>query len=76
MARVDKLEHIKLDHVSSHSPVACTYDVVTDESGQRCLQLDTYGSSERKLIGKKSQSIRLTPAAIAELKSIIAKHGL
>ncbi|MBC7213682.1 MAG: methionyl-tRNA formyltransferase [Burkholderiaceae bacterium] len=61
--------------VSRHSDVDCTYTVVHID-GQKYLQLDTYGSITRENPGKKSQSLRLTPQAIQQLKSIIQQHGL
>ena len=76
MAIVNKITHQALERDSVHSEVDCTYDVVTGKGGQRFLQLDTYGSKERKIKGKKSQSIRLSQAAINELKSIFNRHGL
>ena len=75
MAVVNKITHQALERDSKHSEVECTYDIVTDKDGRRYLQLDTYGSKERQIKGKKSQSIRLSQAAIEELKSILKQHG-
>jgi len=76
MAVVNKITHQALGRDSAHSEVECTYDIVTGKDGHRYLQLDTYGSKERQIKGKKSQSIRLSQAAIQELKSILRQHGL
>jgi len=76
MATVTKITHQALERESVHSEVECTYDIVTDKDGHRFLQLDTYGSKERQMKGKKSQSIRLSQAAIDEIKAIIKRHGL
>lgn len=76
MAKVNHLEQAELGSNAKHSEVRCTYTVVTDADGERCLQLDTYGSPSRELVGKKSQSIRLGPDAIAQLKRIFLEHGL
>jgi hypothetical protein len=70
MALVSHLEKITLEGGVGHRPVECTYAVVNDNSG-RYLQIDTYGSADRKILGKKSQSLRLTAEAIRELKAII-----
>jgi hypothetical protein len=70
MALVSHLEQMALEVGAEHRPVECTYAVVSDDSG-RYLQIDTYGSADRKIPGKKSQSIRLTTDAIRELKAII-----
>jgi hypothetical protein len=37
-----------------HEPVDCTYTVFEDGAGQRYLQIDTYGSKQRQLRGKKA----------------------
>ncbi|MBU2753350.1 hypothetical protein HFU84_01270 [Acidithiobacillus sp. CV18-2] len=76
MATVTKITHQALERESAHSEVECTYDVITDKEGHRFLQLDTYGSKGRQLKGKKSQSIRLSQAAIDEIKAIIKEHKL
>ena len=54
----------------------CTYDIVTDPSGRKYLQLDTYGSSKREIPGKKSQSIRFSPEALAQLKEVLRENNL
>lgn len=71
MAIIRKLERINLDRSAAHSEVDCTYSIVTGEDGHRYLQIDTYGSKGRQIPGKKSQSIRFAPEAIAELKKIL-----
>ena len=71
MAIVRKLDPLTLEKDSKHSEVDCTYSIVTDEQGKRFLQIDTYGSATRKLPGKKSQSIRFSPEAIKQLKTIL-----
>ncbi len=76
MALVKNITHQPLERESKHTDVECTFDVVIDSDGRKCLQLDTYGSNQREIKGKKSQSLRLTPEAIAQLKSIFADYGL
>ena len=70
MAIVKKLEKIDLDRESKHTEVEATYAIV-DVDGQKHLQIDTYGSATRKIPGKKSQSLRFSPEALKQLKSII-----
>jgi hypothetical protein len=74
MALVQRLRHLSLEKAGPHLPVECTYSVVLDLQGRRCLQIDTYGSAGRKVPGGKSQSMRFTPEAIAQLKSILESH--
>ncbi|GHU14752.1 hypothetical protein AGMMS50225_27220 [Betaproteobacteria bacterium] len=71
MALVKNIKHQALERETEHTEVECTYAV-----GDKYLQLDTYGSSSRKMRGKKSQSIRLTSEAIQQLKNIFVQNGL
>jgi hypothetical protein len=75
MALITHITHQPLQSVAKHMTVDCTYTIVHVD-GQKQLQLDTYGSSSRAILGKKSQSIRLTPEALASLKKIIQENGL
>lgn len=71
MAIVRRLDPMPLEQNSKHSEVNCTYTIVVEADGQRFLQVDTYGSAERQIPGKKSQSIRFSPEAITQLKTIL-----
>ncbi|MDQ8209305.1 hypothetical protein QEH52_17390 [Coraliomargarita sp. SDUM461003] len=73
MALINKLIHQALERDSKHTEVDCTYSFVVDDNGKQQLQIDTYGSSDRKILGKKSQSIRFSPEAIEQLKQILNK---
>lgn len=70
MALVTRLKPYELERDSKHNEVECTYAVVENEEG-RFLQIDTYGSANRQLKGKKSQSIRFSKEAVRQLKNII-----
>ena len=76
MALVENISPLKLGRDIDHKCVECTFDVITNAEGEKFLQLDTYGSSERQLQGKKSQSLRLSPNALQQLKQIIQAHNL
>jgi len=71
VALVTELEEHQLLATARHTAVRCTYSIVTDDEGRPCLQLDTYGSSTRKILGKKSQSLRFSPEAIEQLRAVI-----
>jgi hypothetical protein len=73
MAIVRKLELITLERESNHTEVSCTYSIIQSIDG-KSLQIDTYGSARRKMLDKKSQSIRFDPEAIAQLRDILAKE--
>lgn len=73
MAVLKKLERKSLAKVSTHTEVEGTYTIVHD-AGEKYLQIDTYGSVEREIPGKKSQTLRLSRAVIEQLKVIIAEN--
>ena len=60
MAIVRKLTQVQLEKESKHTEVDCTYSIVESNDGIKCLQIDTYGSANRKIPNKKSQSIRFS----------------
>ena len=70
MGIVKKLEKIDLDRDSRHTEVDATYAIV-EVNSQKFHQIDTYGSATRKIPGKKSQSLRFSPEALKQLKSIM-----
>jgi len=70
MATVRKLEHLTLEKDTHHTEVQATYSIVHGKDG-KYLQIDTYGSVERKIPGKKSQSIRFSPESIQQLKILL-----
>ena len=74
MAIVRKLEKVELERDSKHTEVNATYCIVTDNSGNKYLQIDTYGSASRKIPNKKSQSIRFSKEAILKLKQIFSSE--
>ena len=74
MAIVSELTERLLDRETTHTRCECTYCVVTGADGVRYLQIDTYGSSTRKIPNKKSQSIRFAPQAIRQLKTLIEQN--
>ena len=71
MALVNKLQQLTLDRDAAHMSVDCTYSIVLNDRGEKLLQIDTYGSKERQMPNKKSQSIRFTREAIEQLKRIL-----
>ncbi|MBU5639034.1 hypothetical protein KOM00_20135 [Geomonas sp. Red69] len=75
MALVTEIKRQALERETKHTEADCTYDVI-EVDGKRFLQLDTYGSAQREIKGKKSQSLRLSPEAIAHLKKIFLQHDL
>ena len=73
MALVESLELIRKERQSVHKPTRCGYSVFRDDQGNRYLQLDTYGTDDRELAGKVSQSLQFNAAIAAELRALIDK---
>ncbi len=59
--------------VASHTEVEAKLRLVQC-GDERFLQIDTYGSKNREIPGKISQSLRLTKAAFDQLVQAGAKH--
>jgi hypothetical protein len=53
-----------------HGEVECGYAIFESE-GNRYLQLDTYGSADRVIPGKVSQTVQLDESAAKELLRLI-----
>ncbi len=70
MAMVRKMKKQELERDSKHSEVDSTYTIIKSDDGIS-LQIDTYGSKNRVIRGKKSQSIRFSTDALKQLKNII-----
>ena len=75
MAFVRHLRRVELEAKGAHSEASASYSFVTDENGDKLLQIDTYGSPTRKRLGVKSQSIRFSKGAIDELREILTALG-
>lgn len=73
MALVTRMDEITMERNQVHEPVEATFCTFRTAEGTTYLQIDTYGSQRRQLRGKKSQSIQLSPEAIAQLREIISK---
>ena len=70
MALISGFDEVKSDRQEVHRPVSCGWRAFnTDE--KTILQLDTYGSDQRKILNKVSQSIQLDRAAAATLVRLI-----
>ena len=67
MAIIKKMQKISLERDAKHTEVEATIAVVLCSTGKNYIQIDTYGSANRKILGKKSQSIRLSRDAIDQI---------
>jgi hypothetical protein len=71
MALVRKMEKLSLQFEKVHGEVDCTYSTFRDADGRQYFQIDTYGSPERKLKGKKSQTIQLDEQVARKLIALL-----
>jgi hypothetical protein len=70
VALVRSITKVIKDRNSLHSEVECGYSTFSD-GGKRYLQLETYGSKERKLQGKTSQNLQLDETGARRLMEVI-----
>lgn len=70
MAFIDEFTSVPSTASSLHGPVLCGWRVF-DTEGKRILQLDTYGSQDRQIRGKVSQSIQIDRESAGTLLKLI-----
>lgn len=74
MALVTKLAREERNFRSIHpTEVECRY-VVDERDGRKLIQLNTYGSSERQIPDKLSQTLQFSEESARELWAIIGKE--
>jgi hypothetical protein len=75
MAIVRRLTRITLERDTPHTELKdCTYSIIQNDDGRKSLQIDTYGSADRKMPGKKSQTLRFSPEAVDHLRRILSEE--
>ncbi len=70
MALISRFEERPLEPSRIHDGVVCGY-AVAQVGGRRIIQLETYGSADRKMPGKVSQSLQLDEDGASELIRIL-----
>lgn len=70
MAFIRSLEPVSRSSGSEHTEVDAGYQVRHSASHGNVVQIDTYGSDERKLLAKSSQSIQLDRDGAAPLVAV------
>lgn len=74
MAIARKLERTTIGRNTAQTELRrCTYAILNNPDG-KYLQIDSYGSVTRKFPEGKSQSIRFSPKAVAQLREILSKE--
>ena len=72
MALITQFTQIQKDTNQVHGEVECGYTIF-ETTRVEVLQLDTYGSRDRKFQGKVSQSIQLDERSAGELLGLIRR---
>lgn len=70
MALISRFEHAPSDKGAVHRPVTCGWRSFSSD-GRVILQLDTYGSPERQIPNKISQSVQLDRQGAVALLGLI-----
>lgn len=70
MALIRHLKKSTMDRNSLHGEVEAAYSVFEND-GRYILQIDTFGSDEREIPGKKSQTIQFGPEGLSQLRKIL-----
>lgn len=70
MATIRKLELKVPERSGAQADAECSI-ILGERDGEKFVQLDSYGSADRKFVGKRSQSMRLTKEAFDQL----VRHG-
>lgn len=70
MALITSFREKLPERESKHTEVEATW-YVGGSGNAKFLQIDTYGSSERMIAGKISQSIRLDASSAAKLRALL-----
>ena len=73
MARITQFVPKTLERNSVHREVEATYTSF-ELGGKRYFQIDTYGTKDRKIPGKRSQSFQIDREAAARLVELLRKE--
>ncbi len=74
MALIADFNEVQKTTVTIHKPVRCGYCSFIGKDQRRYLLLETYGSEDREIPDKVSQSLQLDEAGARELIAIIKQE--
>lgn len=74
MALIKDMKETSMHRNRVHDATETEYCIFTDDKGNKYLQIDTFGSPERKVKGVKSQTIQIGETAAKQLQAIFKKH--
>ena len=73
MATIRKLTIRDPERVSTQGEAEASV-ILLNHGRELFVQIDSYGSKDRKFVGKRSQSLRLSKAASDQLAALGQKH--
>ncbi len=73
MAIIRKFEPLDLKTNARHTETVGGYSI-QGQDGEKSIQINTVGSNDREIIGKVSQTLRLTKEAIEQLAELAEKN--
>jgi len=73
MATIRKLKLHQPDRLSKQSDAEASI-VLAEFAGEKFVQIDSYGSKDRLLVGKRSQSMRFSKEAFEKLVELRSAH--
>ncbi|SEQ47329.1 hypothetical protein SAMN05216232_2539 [Virgibacillus subterraneus] len=71
MALITNIKRIEKEKNTVHKQVDTTYSSFLEKNGELYFQIDTYGSNDRQMRGKISQSVQLDKNAAKELIKLL-----
>jgi hypothetical protein len=73
MATIRRLKLHQPDRLSKQSEADASI-ILAEFNGEKFVQVDSYGSKDRQLVGKRSQSMRLSREAFERLVELGTAH--
>jgi hypothetical protein len=72
MALVESMVERPGERQKVHEPAECAWQVFESNRG-RILQLDSFGSRGRKIVGKKSQTLQFDERSARQLAAVLRR---
>ncbi len=72
MALIRKFEHKSMERNSIHKEIGATYSIF-ERDDRVFVQIDTYGTDDRSIPGKKSQTIQVDETGAHRLVDILRR---
>ena len=74
MGKITVLEKVKVNIPRKHEEIEAEWWVSIDKDGKSFIQIDTFGSKQRKIKGAKSQTMRFNKEIAIQLKKILQEN--